>query len=120
MEPSTVRKRQGTDEEVAEDLPKCVNLGDLSSINNIVIDPDDLTLFNRVGMGSYGEVYRGDYNGTDVAVKKFFDDVMHTRGFLEVRRTGGGGSGWWLGDVGGFARHAGVVGALRVLLWVGT
>lgn len=39
-------------------------------------------------MGSYGEVYRGDYNGTDVAVKNFFDDVMLQEGFVEV---GGGG-----------------------------
>lgn len=35
-------------------------------------------------MGSYGEVYRGDYNGTDVAVKNFFDDVMLQEGFVEV------------------------------------
>ncbi|KAI3881798.1 hypothetical protein MKX03_002812, partial [Papaver bracteatum] len=27
----------------------------------------------RIGIGSYGEVYRADWNGTEVAVKKFFD-----------------------------------------------
>ena len=71
-----------------EEITATVDLGDLSSINNIIIEPDQIEFYNRVGMGSYGEVYRGDYNGTEVAVKKFFDDVMHSRGFLEV------GVGW--------------------------
>ncbi|KAI4377536.1 hypothetical protein MLD38_015142 [Melastoma candidum] len=34
---------------------------------------DDLRIGERIGIGSYGEVYRADWNGTEVAVKKFLD-----------------------------------------------
>ncbi|KAI4380274.1 hypothetical protein MLD38_006483 [Melastoma candidum] len=34
---------------------------------------DDLQIGERIGIGSYGEVYRADWNGTEVAVKKFLD-----------------------------------------------
>ncbi|GFQ05389.1 serine/threonine-protein kinase ctr1 [Phtheirospermum japonicum] len=32
---------------------------------------EDLQIGERIGIGSYGEVYRGEWNGTEVAVKKF-------------------------------------------------
>ncbi|KAH9601927.1 hypothetical protein KSS87_003768 [Heliosperma pusillum] len=32
---------------------------------------EDLQIGERIGIGSYGEVYRADWNGTEVAVKKF-------------------------------------------------
>ncbi|GFZ17211.1 protein kinase superfamily protein [Actinidia rufa] len=34
---------------------------------------EDLQIGERIGIGSYGEVYRADLNGTEVAVKKFMD-----------------------------------------------
>ncbi|GLT97276.1 hypothetical protein SLE2022_148490 [Rubroshorea leprosula] len=34
---------------------------------------EDLQIGERIGIGSYGEVYRADWNGTEVAVKKFLD-----------------------------------------------
>ncbi|KAF1886610.1 hypothetical protein Lal_00045843 [Lupinus albus] len=34
---------------------------------------EDLCIGERIGIGSYGEVYRADCNGTEVAVKKFLD-----------------------------------------------
>ncbi|XP_052182224.1 LOW QUALITY PROTEIN: probable serine/threonine-protein kinase SIS8 [Diospyros lotus] len=34
---------------------------------------EDISLGERIGLGSYGEVYRGDWRGTEVAVKKFLD-----------------------------------------------
>ncbi|KAG9128675.1 hypothetical protein Leryth_018313 [Lithospermum erythrorhizon] len=34
---------------------------------------EDLQIADRVGIGSYGEVYRGEWNGTEVAVKKFMN-----------------------------------------------
>ncbi|RDX80324.1 putative serine/threonine-protein kinase SIS8, partial [Mucuna pruriens] len=34
---------------------------------------EDLHIGERIGIGSYGEVYRADCNGTEVAVKKFLD-----------------------------------------------
>ncbi|CAL5423977.1 unnamed protein product [Camellia sinensis] len=33
----------------------------------------DLQIGERIGIGSYGEVYHADWNGTEVAVKKFMD-----------------------------------------------
>ncbi|KAF3437192.1 hypothetical protein FNV43_RR19945 [Rhamnella rubrinervis] len=38
---------------------------------------EDITLGERIGLGSYGEVYRGDWHGTEVAVKRFLDqDIL--------------------------------------------
>ncbi len=40
---------------------------------------DDLDLAERIGKGNFGEVYKGTYLGTDVAIKKLFyvdDDFM--------------------------------------------
>lgn len=34
---------------------------------------NDLQIGERIGIGSYGEVYRADWNGTEVAVKKFMN-----------------------------------------------
>lgn len=34
---------------------------------------EDLQIGERIGIGSYGEVYRAEWNGTEVAVKKFLD-----------------------------------------------
>uniref|UniRef100_M4CPI4 non-specific serine/threonine protein kinase n=1 Tax=Brassica campestris TaxID=3711 RepID=M4CPI4_BRACM len=34
---------------------------------------EDLQIGQRIGIGSYGEVYRAEWNGTEVAVKKFLD-----------------------------------------------
>ncbi|CAJ1936645.1 unnamed protein product [Sphenostylis stenocarpa] len=32
---------------------------------------EEITMGDRIGLGSYGEVYRGEWHGTEVAVKKF-------------------------------------------------
>ncbi|KAM3379030.1 serine/threonine-protein kinase EDR1 [Capsicum galapagoense] len=34
---------------------------------------ENLHVFERIGIGSYGEVYRAEWNGTEVAVKKFMN-----------------------------------------------
>nr|GEZ95396.1 probable serine/threonine-protein kinase SIS8 [Tanacetum cinerariifolium] len=34
---------------------------------------EDLQIGERIGIGSYGEVYRSEWNGTEVAVKKFMN-----------------------------------------------
>ncbi|OVA11719.1 Protein kinase domain [Macleaya cordata] len=34
---------------------------------------EDIQIGERIGIGSYGEVYHADWNGTEVAVKKFFE-----------------------------------------------
>ncbi|KAL6076117.1 Nucleolar protein NOP5, putative, expressed [Balamuthia mandrillaris] len=43
------------------------------------VNYNDLTFDQRIGKGNFGEVYRGTYLGTDVAIKKLFfvdDDFM--------------------------------------------
>ncbi|KAJ9676839.1 hypothetical protein PVL29_022042 [Vitis rotundifolia] len=45
----------------------------LDDVADCEIPWDEITLGERIGLGSYGEVYRGDWHGTEVAVKKFLD-----------------------------------------------
>ncbi|XP_047325342.1 serine/threonine-protein kinase EDR1-like [Impatiens glandulifera] len=54
----------------------------LGEIGGWEISWEDLQIGERVGIGSYGEVYRSELNGTEVAVKKFMDqdisgDALH-------------------------------------------
>lgn len=37
---------------------------------------DDLQIGDRIGIGSYGEVFHADLNGTEVAVKRFLDQDL--------------------------------------------
>ncbi|KZV37293.1 kinase family protein [Dorcoceras hygrometricum] len=58
-----------------------IGFSDQSGPDNVQINPvlngvaeilwEDLHLGERIGIGSYGEVYRAEWNGTEVAVKKF-------------------------------------------------
>ncbi|KAL4517639.1 hypothetical protein Ndes2526A_g02028 [Nannochloris sp. 'desiccata'] len=43
------------------------------------IDADELQLNNRIGIGSYGEVYRGQWRQTDVAIKVFLEQDLGAR-----------------------------------------
>ncbi|XP_022732706.1 probable serine/threonine-protein kinase SIS8 isoform X2 [Durio zibethinus] len=45
----------------------------LREVSEWEIQWEDLQIGDRIGIGSYGEVYRADWNGTEVAVKKFLD-----------------------------------------------
>ncbi|CAA0821296.1 Protein kinase superfamily protein [Striga hermonthica] len=55
----------------------------VNMIHDVQIDPvlngvaeilwEDLQIGERIGIGSYGEVYRSEWNGTEVAVKKFMN-----------------------------------------------
>ncbi|KAI8475823.1 MAG: sterile alpha motif and leucine zipper containing kinase AZK [Monoraphidium minutum] len=40
------------------------------------IDPAEITLGPRIGIGSYGEVYKGTWRGTEVAVKRFLEQNL--------------------------------------------
>ncbi|CAA7053306.1 unnamed protein product [Microthlaspi erraticum] len=46
----------------------------------------DLVIGERIGLGSYGEVYHADWNGTEVAVKKFLDQDFSGAALAEFRR----------------------------------
>ncbi|KAI7745662.1 hypothetical protein M8C21_006815, partial [Ambrosia artemisiifolia] len=57
----------------------------LEDVADCEIAWEDITLGERIGLGSYGEVYRGDWHGTDVAVKKFLDQEITTESLEEFR-----------------------------------
>lgn len=46
---------------------------------------EDLVIDERIGIGSYGEVYHADWNGTEVAVKKFLDQEFYGDALEEFR-----------------------------------
>ncbi|KAI3910430.1 hypothetical protein MKX01_034824 [Papaver californicum] len=46
---------------------------------------EEITSGERIGLGSYGEVYRGDWHGTEVAVKKFLDQDISGDALEEFR-----------------------------------
>ncbi|XP_039144213.1 probable serine/threonine-protein kinase SIS8 isoform X1 [Dioscorea cayenensis subsp. rotundata] len=43
----------------------------LDEVADCEIQWEDLVLGERIGLGSFGEVYRGEWHGTEVAIKKF-------------------------------------------------
>ncbi|KAL3529160.1 hypothetical protein ACH5RR_008482 [Cinchona calisaya] len=45
----------------------------LDDVADCEIPWEDMTLGERIGLGSYGEVFRGDWHGTEVSVKRFLD-----------------------------------------------
>ncbi|KAH3767537.1 Serine/threonine-protein kinase CTR1 [Pelomyxa schiedti] len=52
-------------------------LEELLEKNNIpVINFSKVTLINKVGAGSYGEVWKGKWTGTSIAVKRLFGDEV--------------------------------------------
>lgn len=47
---------------------------------------EDLVLGERIGLGSYGEVYHADWKGIEVAVKKFLDQDFSGAALAEFKR----------------------------------
>ncbi|XP_078430906.1 protein kinase superfamily protein isoform X2 [Wolffia australiana] len=47
---------------------------------------EDLVIGERIGLGSYGEVYRADWKAKEVAVKKFLDQDFYGDALDEFRR----------------------------------
>ncbi|XP_038972019.1 probable serine/threonine-protein kinase SIS8 isoform X2 [Phoenix dactylifera] len=46
---------------------------------------EDIMLGERIGLGSFGEVYRGEWHGTEVAVKKFLNQEISSDALEEFR-----------------------------------
>ncbi|XP_015884450.3 probable serine/threonine-protein kinase SIS8 [Ziziphus jujuba] len=46
---------------------------------------EDLRIGERIGIGSYGEVYHAEWNGTEVAVKKFLDQGFSGEALLQFK-----------------------------------
>ncbi|XP_057478371.1 probable serine/threonine-protein kinase SIS8 [Actinidia eriantha] len=66
-------------ETASSDLPVTCSVHDerinpvLGDVSDWETSWEDLQIGERIGIGSYGEVYRADLNSTEVAVKKFMD-----------------------------------------------
>lgn len=50
----------------------------LDDVAELEIPWEDIILGERIGLGSYGEVYRGEWHGTEIAVKKFLHQDITT------------------------------------------
>ncbi|XP_044478109.1 serine/threonine-protein kinase EDR1-like [Mangifera indica] len=55
-------------------------------VSECEIQWEDLVLGERIGLGSYGEVYHADWKGTEVAVKKFLDQDFSGAALAEFKR----------------------------------
>ncbi|XP_019098906.1 PREDICTED: serine/threonine-protein kinase EDR1-like isoform X2 [Camelina sativa] len=58
---------------------------DDADVGECEIPWNDLVIGERIGLGSYGEVYNADWNGTEVAVKKFLDQDFSGAALAEFR-----------------------------------
>lgn len=58
----------------------------MDDVGDCEIPWEHLVIGERIGLGSYGEVYRADWNGTEVAVKKFLDQDFSGDALDEFRR----------------------------------
>uniref|UniRef100_J3MCP9 non-specific serine/threonine protein kinase n=1 Tax=Oryza brachyantha TaxID=4533 RepID=J3MCP9_ORYBR len=57
----------------------------LDGVAEFEIQWEEITLGERVGLGSFGEVYRGEWHGTEVAVKKFLQQDISSDALEEFR-----------------------------------
>lgn len=86
-------RRDGDGESQENERRSDRSTGNESTMSEVSLDDvadceiawEDITLGERIGLGSYGEVYRGDWHGTDVAVKKFLDQEITTESLEEFR-----------------------------------
>ncbi|CAM8923532.1 unnamed protein product [Rhodiola kirilowii] len=72
--PTVVESTKSMDDQMLEDVGDCE------------IPWEHLVLYERIGLGSYGEVYHADWNGMEVAVKKFLDQDFSGAALAEFRR----------------------------------
>ncbi|KAJ4761474.1 protein kinase family protein [Rhynchospora pubera] len=57
----------------------------LDDVAELEIQWEEITLGERIGLGSFGEVYKGDWHGTEVAVKKFLHQDISNDALEEFR-----------------------------------
>lgn len=58
----------------------------LEGLEEWEIEPDEIVLGPRIGIGSFGEVYRGIWRQTDVAVKRLLDQEVSQQMLEEFRQ----------------------------------
>ncbi|WOK97867.1 serine/threonine-protein kinase EDR1 [Canna indica] len=84
LEINTNSKNSETSYSLSQTKP--ISLGPmLEDVTECEIPWEDLVIGERIGLGSYGEVYLADWNGTEVAVKKFLDQDFYGDALDEFR-----------------------------------
>ncbi|XP_047339326.1 serine/threonine-protein kinase EDR1 isoform X2 [Impatiens glandulifera] len=79
-------KGKGTENPSSATVFSGVQADPLDDVGECEIPWEHLVIGERIGLGSYGEVYRADWNGTEVAVKKFLDQDFSGAALAEFRR----------------------------------
>ncbi|XP_078174471.1 putative serine/threonine-protein kinase SIS8 isoform X2 [Carex rostrata] len=57
----------------------------LDDVAELEIQWEEIIIGERIGLGSFGEVYKGDWHGTEVAVKKFLHQDISSDALEEFR-----------------------------------
>ncbi|WVZ15504.1 hypothetical protein V8G54_013070 [Vigna mungo] len=70
---------------VSNDSTKSDSALDDHDVAEVDIPWEEISLGERIGLGSYGEVYRGEWRGTEVAVKRFLDQDISGESLEEFK-----------------------------------
>lgn len=87
--PAAIDTKASNDNDGGETVEEIETIipGSISHINPdpFEIDPSELTVGPRIGLGSFGEVYRGAWRRTEVAIKRLIDQQLTPEGVREFR-----------------------------------
>lgn len=81
-----LKNRESSSLSVDSSIKRIDQVFDDVDVGECEISWEDLVIGERIGLGSYGEVYHADWNGTEVAVKKFLDQDFSGAALDEFRR----------------------------------
>ncbi|XP_068503235.1 probable serine/threonine-protein kinase SIS8 isoform X2 [Phaseolus vulgaris] len=70
---------------LSNDSTKSDSALDDQDVAEVDIPWEEISLGERIGLGSYGEVYRGEWRGTEVAVKRFLDQDISGESLEEFK-----------------------------------
>ncbi|KAG5037281.1 hypothetical protein AAZX31_07G096600 [Glycine max] len=70
---------------VSNDSTKSDSALDDHEVAEVDIPWEEITLGERIGLGSYGEVYHGEWHGTEIAVKRFLDQDISGESLEEFK-----------------------------------
>ncbi|RDX89886.1 putative serine/threonine-protein kinase SIS8, partial [Mucuna pruriens] len=83
--PNSEGDRRSDRSVVSNDSTKSDSALDDHDVAEVDIPWEEITLGERIGLGSYGEVYRGEWRGTEVAVKRFLDQDISGESLEEFK-----------------------------------
>ncbi|XP_065851652.1 serine/threonine-protein kinase EDR1 [Euphorbia lathyris] len=81
-----LKEKESSNSSIDSSRNKFDQIFDDADVGECEIPWEDLDIGERIGLGSYGEVYHADWNGTEVAVKKFLDQDFSGAALAEFKR----------------------------------